>query len=156
MDSSINKHQKNLAAFVHISTFAKYFFPFGNFIIPLILWTSNKNESDYIDHHGKQALNFQISILLYSMALGIIAIPVILFTSWDFIGFADIFEHNTHHFDLDFDNGFRFRGGLAYLGIAGVLALGLFVLDIYCTITATIRANEGVLYRYPLTINFIK
>ena len=156
MESSINQHQKNLATFIHASTFSKYFFPFGNFILPLILWTSNKTESAYIDHHGKQALNFQISILLYSIFLGILAIPVFFFTSWDFIGFSDIFDHNTHHFDIDFRNGFNFRGGLAYIGIAGILGLGLFILDIYCTISGAIKAREGILYRYPLTINFIK
>jgi len=156
MESSINKHQRNLATFVHASTFSKYFFPFGNFILPLILWVSNKNESEFVNHHGKQVLNFQISILLYSIILGIVAIPVFIFTSWDWIGFANVFEHNTHHFDIDFNDGFRFRGGLAYLGIAGILGLGLFVLDIYCTITAAIKARDGILYRYPLTINFIK
>lgn len=156
MESSINQHQKKLGAFVHASTFSKYFFPFGNFILPLVLWTSNKNESDYIDHHGKQALNFQISILLYSIAMGIIAIPLVFFATWDFVGISNVFEHNTHHFDIDFDHGFRFMGGFAYLGIVGILSLGLFVLDIYCTITAAIKANEGVKYRYPLTINFIK
>lgn len=51
--------KKTLLVLIHISTFAKYLFPFGNFILPLVLWTSNKNDSAFVDHNGKQALNFQ-------------------------------------------------------------------------------------------------
>ncbi len=156
MESTISKHQKNLGAIIHVSTFSKYFIPFGNFIVPLILWTSNKNESEFVDYNGKQALNFQISILLYSILLGIIAIPFIFFTTWDFIGFHDLLEHNTHRIDFDRGDFFDFRGGWLYLGIAALLGLGLFVLDIFCTIIAAIRANDGIYYKYPLTINFIK
>ena len=156
MDSSITKHKKTLAAFIHASTFSKYFFPFGNFIFPLVLWMSNKNDSDYLDHHGKQVLNFQISLLLYSITIGIIAIPLVFFSTWDFIGMHNVFEHNTHHFDIDFDRGFRFRSIWPFVGIAGLLGIGLFILDIYCTITATIKANDGIRYKYPLTINFLK
>lgn len=156
MDSSINKHQKNLSAIIHISTFSKYIIPFGNFILPLILWTSNKKESEFIDHNGKQALNFQISILLYSIILGLIAIPFIIHSFWDFAHLVDISDHNTHSIDIDFDDIFDLGHGLIFAGVGGLIALGLFVLDVFCTIIATIRANEGIRYKYPLTINFIK
>ncbi len=156
MDSSINKHQKTLAAIVHLSTFSKYIIPFGNFILPLVLWTSNKNDSDYIDHHGKQAINFQISILLYSIILGLLAIPFFVSWAWDFIGFIDLLEHNEHKVNFRFHRYSGFGPSWIYVIVAGVMALGLLVLDVFCTIAATIKANEGQLYRYPLTINFIK
>lgn len=156
MELSINKHQKNLSAIIHISTFSKYIIPFGNFILPLILWTSNKKESDFVDYNGKQALNFQISILLYSIILGIIAIPFFVFTAWDAINFIDIIEHNRHHVDIDIDDIFDLGHGLIYAGIGGLIGLGLLALDVFCTIIATIRANEGIYYKYPLTIRFIK
>jgi uncharacterized Tic20 family protein len=158
MESSINKHQRNLAAAMHISTFSKYIFPFGNFIFPLILWTSNKNESDFVDHNGKQAINFQISILLYSMIIGAIAFIFTLFTAWDIVEFINLFEHNKYHIDLDFnfDNPLGFGASIILMSVAGIFGLGLLVLDIFCSITATIKANEGVEYQYPFTINFIK
>ena len=158
MESSINKHHRNLASVMHISTFSKYFFPFGNFIFPLLLWTSNKNESDFIDYNGKQAINFQISILLYSIVVGALVFTFTLFTAWDFAEFINLFEHNRHHIDLDlnFNNPISFGSSLILMGVAGVFALALFVLDLFCTITATSKANEGIKYEYPFSINFIK
>ncbi len=154
--SSITKHHRNLASFVHLSTFTKYFFPFGNFIGPLVLWISNKNNSDFVDEHGKQALNFQISILLYSLALGLLAIPFFFFLAWDFVGFVDILDHNRHYIDFDTDDVDGFVPTILYLVIFGVITLGLFLLDVYCTITATIKASNGDLYKYPFSIKFIK
>ena len=156
MNSSITKNQKTLATITHLSAFSKYFFPFGNFIVPLILWLSNKNESAFIDHNGKQVLNFQISILLYSLTLGIIAVPLFLLFAQDFIGFASIMDHNTHNVDFDVENLFSFNGTMPFLGVITVLGAALWALDIVCTIVASIKAGEGVKYKYPLTINFIK
>lgn len=158
MESSINQHHKNLASAMHISTFSKYIFPFGNFIFPLILWTSNKNESPFIDFNGKQALNFQISILLYSIVIGAMGFIFTLFTAWDFAEFINLFEHNKHHinFNIDFDSPFNFGSGLILMGVIGIFGLGLLVLDLFCSISATIKSNEGLKYKYPFTINFIK
>ncbi|THD68036.1 DUF4870 domain-containing protein [Robertkochia marina] len=156
MDTTINKHQMNLAAIIHISTFSKYFIPFGNFILPLILWISNKDRSEFIDENGKNALNFQISILLYSLFLGIICIPFVLFTAFDFIQLANILEHNTHDIDLPVQSLYDLSVGMIPVGIAGLLIFGLFVLDVLCTIIAGIRASKGISYNYPITINFIK
>lgn len=156
MHDTVSKHQRNMAGFIHLSTFSKYFFPFGNFIFPLLLWVTNKDKLSFVDAHGKQAINFQISILLYSMVLGIIAIPIVLMAGWEFIGFTNLLEHNSH--DLDFN--IRHLPGLGrnaiFLGIISVLGIGLLLTDIVCTIIATIRATEGQLYRYPLSITFLK
>ena len=72
-------HQKNLAAAMHLSTFSKFFIPLGNFILPLILWMMNKDKSEFVDAHGKQAINFQLSLLLYAIAAVIIMIPIALY-----------------------------------------------------------------------------
>ncbi|MCX2681444.1 DUF4870 domain-containing protein [Galbibacter sp. EGI 63066] len=156
MEESIDKHQRNVSAFIHLSTFSKYLIPFGNFIIPLLLWTSNKEKSAFVDFNGKQAINFQISILLYSIALGIIAIPIVLFSAWDFIGFVNIMEHNRHDIDFDFDHLSEFGIHVIFLGLLGILSVGLLVVDVFCSIIATIRANEGIKYQYPFSIKFIK
>ena len=87
MTDTLSKHERNLSAIIHASTFSKFFIPFGNFIIPLVFWSANKKEYEFVDYNGKQALNFQISILLYSIILGIVSIPF-------FLGFIpEIFEH---------------------------------------------------------------
>jgi uncharacterized Tic20 family protein len=68
-------HQKNIATFIHLSTFSRFIIPLGNFIGPIVLWIMNKDKSDFIDAHGKQAINFQISILLYTLIIGMLTIP---------------------------------------------------------------------------------
>ena len=55
--------------FCHLSAFAGYFFPFGGIIGPLICWISRKDESEWVNLNGKATLNFQISMLLYSVLL---------------------------------------------------------------------------------------
>ena len=73
-------NEKSTGALIHLSVFTQYFIPLGNFIFPAIIWGARKKDSDFVDHHGKQALNFQLSILLYSLILAMIAIPIFIFT----------------------------------------------------------------------------
>ncbi|MFT6731707.1 MAG: putative Tic20 family protein, partial [Glaciecola sp.] len=72
-------HQKNIATFIHLSTFSRFIIPLGNFIGPIVLWIMNKDKSDFIDTHGKQAINFQMSILLYAIIIGTLTIPFFIF-----------------------------------------------------------------------------
>ncbi|GAA5484080.1 DUF4870 domain-containing protein [Haloferula sargassicola] len=39
---------------------------------PLIIWLWKKGQSPFIDFHAKESLNFQISLLIYLSALGIL------------------------------------------------------------------------------------
>lgn len=60
------------------------------FIGPLILWLVKKDTSQYIDYHGREALNFQITLfivlfplsiltmILMFIFIGILLIPVII------------------------------------------------------------------------------
>ncbi len=43
------------------------------FIGPLVIWLVKKDESAFVDDQGKEALNFQISILIYAM----ICVPLV-------------------------------------------------------------------------------
>ncbi|NER15715.1 DUF4870 domain-containing protein [Spongiivirga citrea] len=154
MESSVNQHQQNLSAIIHLSTFSKYFIPFGNFILPLVLWSSNKKDSAFVDANGKNAINFQISLLLYSIALGIISVPLFFHFSMDIFNVFDLAEHNTHEFKID--NWRDVRGNFLLILVILLFSLGLFLLDIFSTVMATIKANKGEVYNYRFAINFIK
>jgi len=159
MESTISKHERNLAAMVHASSFSKFFIPFGNFIIPLVLWTANKKDYSLVDNAGKQVLNFQISLLLYSIVLGIVSIPV-------FIGFVpDLLDsslfglnhlNDYNNLNIDFAESFRLSSWLFPIGIAGLAHGALFVVNVVYTILAVIRTNEGQEFSYPITIKFLK
>lgn len=46
----------------------------GSVLVPVILWAIKKDESQLIDEHGKEAINFNISVFLYAVALVAFAI----------------------------------------------------------------------------------
>jgi len=69
--------------FCHLSSFAGYFFPFGGIIGPIICWISRKDESAWVDANGKASLNFQISMLLYTvlvipLCFIVVGIPILV------------------------------------------------------------------------------
>jgi uncharacterized Tic20 family protein len=101
----------------HASALAGCFLPAVAHIIgPLIIWLLKKDQ-------GKESLNFQISMLIYTALLGV----VFFILMWVLIGFL-------------------------LLPLFGVL----YLLDIVLVIVASIKASEGKMYRYPLTIRLIK
>src|SRR5262245_39620897 len=57
-----------MAMLCHVLGFAGYIIPFGSVIGPLIMWLVKRNDSPFIDEHGKEAVNFQISLLIYTVA----------------------------------------------------------------------------------------
>jgi uncharacterized Tic20 family protein len=122
----ITRNDKNYSTLTHLSSFSGWFFPFGNILAPLVLWSAKKQDSDYIDAHGKAAVNFQLSLLLYGFLLAILIVPVAILTLG--LGLVAI-----------------------VLGIIPVL-----VLKIILIITASLKASNGEVYHYPFTINFIK
>lgn len=160
MTDTLTKHEKNISALLHASTFSKFFFPFGNFIVPLVLWTANKNDYKFVDYNGKQALNFQISLLLYTILLGIVSIPVFFsflpnFFEFGNFSFGNLTNLNSFNRHFNSDN-FRFGSWLIPIGISSLLHGALFVINIVYTILAVIKTNEGQKFSYPLTIKFIK
>jgi len=146
--------EKNTATFTHLSTLTQYFIPFGNYIFPIVIWSSYKDKSEYVNHHGKQALNFQLSLLLYTLILALIAIPIFITVVLQNLPMEAIFH------DEDFViRNFNFEGniGLLTVGATAVVLFGLLkVVEFFLVIYASIKASNGELYKYPLSIPFIK
>jgi uncharacterized protein len=101
----------------HVAALAGYIgVPFGNIIGPLVIWAIKRAEIPAVDAHGKEAMNFQISMTIYAIISGILVFVVI-----------GIFL-------------------LVILGLAGLIL----------TIIGAVKASNGELYRYPLTMRLIK
>jgi|ERR1051325_5866107 uncharacterized Tic20 family protein len=60
-----SKDDKQMAMFCHLGGIL------GGFILPLVIWLMKKDESSFIDEHGKQALNFAITIMIAHLTLGL-------------------------------------------------------------------------------------
>ena len=112
-----NRDERMWASFCHLAAFAGVAVPlFGNFLGPLVVWLIEKEEFPLVDDQGKEALNFQINILIYS-AISFVLIYVCI-------------------------------------GIPMLIAVGIYA--IVMTIIATLQANQGIRYRYPMTMRFIR
>ncbi|RMF56481.1 MAG: DUF4870 domain-containing protein [Calditrichaeota bacterium] len=61
----------------HLAAFAGYFIPLGNIFGPLLVWMMKKEQSGFVDVHGKESLNFQISMTIYVIVASILTIILI-------------------------------------------------------------------------------
>lgn len=147
----LSKHHKNIATFIHLSTFSRFFIPFGNFIGPIVLWTLNKDKSEFVDAHGKQAINFQISVFIYAIILGTLSIPFFIFKLFGSLNSLNFNGCSNLHISISEPSPWLLIGG--GLGIIAVMA---FLLELVFIIKASLSARDGKPYQYPLTISFLK
>ncbi len=89
---------------------------FTGFLAPLIIWLIKKDEDPFVDEHGKEALNFQITVCI---ALFVSAI-------------------------------------LTMVCIGFFMLMAVVIGNIVFCVLATVKANKGEPYRYPVSIRFIK
>lgn len=62
----------------HLLSFVGFLgIPFGNILGPLVLWLVKKDEDPFVDDCGKEALNFQISAMIYGIICGLLTLVVI-------------------------------------------------------------------------------
>ncbi len=72
--------------FCHLSALLGYLVGGLTFLGQLIVWLIKKDTSKFVDYHGKEALNFQINILIYSLVciplmfvlIGFLLLPVVV------------------------------------------------------------------------------
>jgi len=64
----------------HASALLGFFVPYAFHILgPLIIWLAKRNDSPEIDAHGKESLNFQLSMLIYNIVAGLLCLVLIGF-----------------------------------------------------------------------------
>ena len=109
-----SKDERTWAILCHLAGLLGLVIPIiGGVLGPLVIWLIKKEELPGLDAHGKEAVNFQISMLIYKAILTITVIGIFLVP-------------------------------VAY------------VVQIVCVIIATVKASDGEVYQYPLSIRFFK
>ncbi|CAN5180982.1 DUF4870 domain-containing protein [soil metagenome] len=81
METATTSSERQWILACHLSAFLGFVIPFGNVIAPLIVWQMKKNEYPAVDEHGKESVNFQLSLLLYimiSLVLILVLIGIVL------------------------------------------------------------------------------
>ncbi len=141
----------NTATAIHLTSLLQYCIPFGNFIFPIIIWSTSKDKSEFVDAQGKQVINFQLSLFIYSILLVAILVPLFIYS---------IFSAGNGTFSNDF-----FEGTLNFAQLSGTIIMAMVItiffiilkiLEFLLIIYAAVKASQGINYKYPLTINFIK
>ncbi|MEE1897045.1 DUF4870 domain-containing protein [Flavobacterium rakeshii] len=150
METTANR---NTAILMQLSAYTQYFIPLGNFIFPTLIWSLKKHDSKFVDYNGKQIINFQLSLFLYSLLLIIIAIPVILYTTLSDLSFNTV---NEFHFINEQFSVEKITGIVTIAILAILILLAMKALEFFLIIYASVKNSNGENYNYPLTIKFIK
>jgi uncharacterized Tic20 family protein len=102
------QEDRQMALFAHLGGIM-------GFMVPLIIWILKKDESEFVDDQGKEALNFHLTLMIGHLI-----------------------------------------GGLSICFTFGAINLVCWVLGIVFGIIGGMAAQKGEVYRYPMTIRFIK
>lgn len=135
-------NENSNSALLHISVLSKYLIPFGGIIVPLIIWLAMNNKSELEDNTGKSILNFRLSLMLYSIV--IITALVIIFIPF-----------NIEEFEFLFDNLNELKFFTVFISL--IIFYILFTLvELILIIIGAVKASRGEVYKYPLSIKFLK
>lgn len=77
------RQDNQLIVITHLSQLVTLVTGFGSLLIPLILWITQKEKVYQMDAHGKNIINFQLSLIVYC----ILCIPLILLFGLGMLGF---------------------------------------------------------------------
>jgi uncharacterized Tic20 family protein len=130
-DDQANEAERTYTTFQHLVGLLSMVDGMGflGLIGSIIMWRIKANDSPYYDDHGRETVNFQISMLVYLFGGGII---LALFTL------------------ITFGVGVILTVPLAILG-----TLFLVVIRLVGGIRGAMAANRGEFYRYPMCLRFL-
>ena len=110
--------------------------PMGHLLGPLIVWLIKKDEYQSVHRHGQEAINFQLSFTLYSLA-ALTLVALLIGLTWLGSGMEEL--------------------TLFLPFVAGAMVFGLlWAISLICTILASIQAYQGGMFRYPFAIRFLR
>ena len=79
-----SSEERTLAILAHLLTFV------APILAPLIIYLVKRNESEFVSIHAKEALNFQISLILYYIIAGILVFVLIGFALRAVLGICNL------------------------------------------------------------------
>ncbi len=80
------KDDRSVLVITHLSQLLDIITGFGGFLVPLIMWLTQREKVSNMDAHGKSIMNFQISMFIYAL----ICVPLILLFGLGLLGLAVI------------------------------------------------------------------
>ena len=103
-DASISKDDRTMAMLAHLLGIVT------SIIGPLIIWLIKKDQSAFVDEHGKEALNFQITMLIgqvigmvtAAFCIGVVIMPLVMLATVIFSILAAIKTNAGVHYRYPF------------------------------------------------------
>lgn len=77
------RQDNKLLVITHLCQLITLITGFGSLILPLVLWLTQKDKVYKMDEHGKNIVNFQLSLIVYCL----LCIPLILLFGLGILGF---------------------------------------------------------------------
>jgi uncharacterized Tic20 family protein len=123
----VSANDKAYAMWIHLGALLASFTGTGilPLVVALVMWLVKKQDSAFIDDHGREAVNFQISLFLL-LVIGLVVIGILGFVTCGI--------------------------GWALLAVWGLAIVGLGIVG---TILAAMAANRGEYFRYPACIRLV-
>jgi len=84
MNDNVNANDKNISALTHLGGI------FFSFVPALIVWFLKKDDSVFIGEQSREALNFQITIVIAYMLAGVLAWILVGFLFFPIIWLANL------------------------------------------------------------------
>lgn len=146
----IPEPERTPALLIHLSPLLGLVLPgVGNVLGPLAAWLGYRDRAPVLDAQGKEVVNFQISVWLYSLLAGLLFFG--LFNLGLIGGAAGAAVGSP---DL---GAFALFGSLAaFFAFFIPASLVLWAFPLVVMLLAVIRVNQGRTYRYPLSIRWIR
>lgn len=112
----MNPNARMWAMFSHLAGFAALVpavLVIGCVLGPLVVWLLKKNEYPFVDEQGKEAVNFQLTMLIFLVALpltciGIVLLPAVPVLDFIFVVIAAIKADDGHHYRYPYPLIIRF------------------------------------------------
>lgn len=76
VDEDTTSDERTYALFMHFSVLGHLVLPLLAAIIPAAMWAVKRDDSPFLDDHGREAFNFHMSLIIYHLVL----IPVVILT----------------------------------------------------------------------------
>jgi uncharacterized Tic20 family protein len=124
-DEPVTSEDRTMALLSHVGGYLT------SFVIPLIFWLVYKDKSRFVAHHTRESLNFQISLMLYSIVISSLLLGLFFFL-------RKLMEGQTAMY--------------LTLFLIGLFGLALLIFETVAVILASIAAYRGRSFRYPLCI----
>ena len=106
-------------------------------IFAILMWVMNKDNSSEIDHYGKNVINWIISYVIYFIVAGMINLVIAVICVF---------------LTMAFTAPFIILGHLSMV----FTSIVFMIIGLAFPIIAAVKANNEVLWKYPLSIQFFK